>query len=195
MTLFARRRGRAVLFIAAIAASILMAPRQAAAWQCPETWNPATKPPPGDPKFTGVPAGWSTYPGTKDPKTPVNPDGFFKILGSGLTLTDGCACDPGVAGFGGSDYDDKGTCQDFPAPSGGWPSEFEIKYTEANGIEAPKVDAMAANNGGGNGNATYIDYHLWGAGDLKICNADGCICCPVPPPPFTCGIPGNPVCP
>jgi hypothetical protein len=149
---------------------------------CPETWNPAEQPA----KFTGVPGGWSTAPGTTNQATPVNPDGFFILnsdvptVGSTVTLFDGCGCQ---AGFGGTEELEEsggGTCFEY----GTFPTGTTIKYTEANGKD-PAIEPMAANNGQGGGIATYIDWHLWGQGDLEVCNGVGCICCRVPPPPFS----------
>jgi hypothetical protein len=149
---------------------------------CPETWNPAEQPQMWD----GVPAGWSTAPGTENRATPVNPDGFF-ILTSDLpsasvTLFDGCGCQAGFGGTEGETADiGGGSCFEY----GTFPTGTTIKYTEANGKEA-SIDDMAANNSGqGGGIATYIDYHLWGMGDLEVCNTLGCTCCRVPPPPFS----------
>lgn len=162
------------LWAAIIAAAALAAPSIAAAHEaplCPESWNPHGE--------TIPPAGWSTPPGTTDEGTPVNPDGFFELLttdGHDLTLTDGC---PGV----GSE-EDGGT----GLPFGTFPSGTNIKYTEANGTDEPRVEPMAGNRGGGGGEATAVDYHLWGSGDLWICDAldsDACVCCRVPPPPFS----------
>lgn len=192
----ARRSGRpAVLFVAVVAA-LLAAPRLAAAHPqvlCPETWNPARQPD----KFSGVPGGWSTAPGTTNTSTPQNPDGFFAPVtdSHGFTVRDGCG------GFGGLSAGN-GTGELFINPVTGttvFPQGTTIKYTEANGVTDPKAEAMAANNGGGNGIATYIDFHLWGAGDMWICDAveaTNCDCCWVPPPPFTCeGQPSTIPCP
>jgi hypothetical protein len=165
-----------------VAAAMLVIPSLAMAHPpvCPETWNPAQQPA----KFTGVPAGWSTAPGTENRATPVNPDGFFILtsdvptVGSTVTLFDGCGCGPG---FGGTTEDaGGGTCFNY----GTFPTGTTIKYTEANGKD-PAIEPMAANNGQGGGIATYIDWHLWGQGDLEVCNGVGCICCRVPPPPFS----------
>lgn len=145
-----------------------------AAPTCPETWNPAAQPS----KFTGVPGGWSTAPGTTNQSTPQNPDGFFVLLSeseNSIALFDGCT------GFGGAD--DGGTGQLITTV----PSGTTVKYTEANGKD-PGFKAMAGNNDGGNGQATYIDLHVWGQGDLMVCDAtdtSACTCCYVPPPPFT----------
>lgn len=184
----ARRSGRPAVLFVAIVAAVLMAPRPAAAHPqvlCPETYNPAHNPPPD--KFTGVPGGWSTAPGTTNPSTPINPDGFFAPVtdSHGFTVRDGCP------GFGGLSTGN-GTGELFINPDTGttvFPQGTTIKYTEANGVTEPKADFMAANQDGGNGLATFIDFHLWGAGDMWVCDAVdtvNCACCWVPPPPFTC---------
>lgn len=176
-----RRWQPAALFV--VVALAILAPTLAAAHvpACPETWNPAEQPQ----AHPGVPAGWSTPPGTTNQSTPINPDGFF-ILNSDLnagtvTLFDGCGCQAGFGGTEGETADiGGGTCFEF----GTFPTGTTIKYTEANGKD-PAIEPMAANNGGGGGIATFIDFHLWGQGDLEVCNALGCICCRVPPPPFS----------
>lgn len=176
------RNGRVALFGAAVVAAILAAPRPAAAHPqvlCPETWNPAEQPQ----AHTAVPGGWTTAPGTNT-NGPQNSDGFFAPVtdSHGFTVRDGC---PGMGGL-----PDNGTGELFINPETGttvFPQGTTIKYTEANGAKEPKSDFMAANNGGGAGAATYIDFHLWGAGDMWICDAadtDNCACCYVPPPPF-----------
>lgn len=146
----------------------------ATAPMCPETWNPAHQPN----KFTGVPAGWSTLPGTTNPATPQNPDGFFKLIGPDghdLRLIDGC---PGFGGKG-----DGGTGDLITTVSSG----TVVKFTEANG-KNPGFEPMAGNNGQGGGISTYVDLHVWGQGDLYVCDnlvRSNCTCCYVPPPPFT----------
>ncbi len=168
---------RAGVFVAALAV-LLGLPGLAAAHlppTCPETWNPAEEPS----KFTGVPGGWSTAPGTTNESTPQNPDGFFLVQtsdGHDVELWDGCP------GFGGLE-EGNGTGDLITTVDSG----TAIKYTEANGKEIG-FKPMAANNGQAGGNADYIYIHVWGQGDLWVCDAlddTACACCYVPPPPFT----------
>jgi hypothetical protein len=173
-----RRWTPAAVLFAGLVALAALAPGWAVAHPpaCPETWNPAEQPA----KFTGVPGGWSTAPGTTNRSTPINPDGFFRISSDAgaFTLVDGCGCTEG--GFGGTEDAGGGTCFVY----GTFHEPITIKYTEANGKDAA-IEPMAANKGKGGGNATFIDFHLWGQGDLEVCNSRGCTCCRVPPPPFS----------
>ncbi|WP_242361242.1 hypothetical protein [Anaeromyxobacter sp. SG17] len=143
---------------------------------CPETWNPAAQPE----KFDGVPGGWSTAPGTKNEATPQNPDGFFLLQsadGHGLKLYNGC---PGIGGV----EDGNGDGEQIDALV--VPDGTAIKYTEANG-KAPGWKRMAGSKSG-NPHSDYVYVHVWGQGDLWICDekdATACTCCYVPPPPFT----------
>lgn len=157
-----------------VAAAMLVLPSLAAAHPvappCPESWNP--------PAANIPPAGWSTEPGT-NPNSGQNPDGFFEVVsgdGHPVRLIDGCP-----VGFGGVAGDDGGTGFVF----GTFASGTHIKYTEANGKD-PAIEPMAGNNGGGNGRAVEVDWHLWGQGDLYVCDAfdsASCNCCRVSPPP------------
>jgi len=193
MTLSARGRGPALLFVAAAAAAILAVPRPAAAHGliCNEIFNPHGQ--------TTPPAGSTTLPGAKGGQ---NEDGFYQVgacsdptkvvcptglggpefaglcycappaVNEAVTLTDGCPNDPGNGT--GITYD---TSFDFGTI---------IKYTEANG-KTPGFEPMAGNNSpNGGGQAVSVDFHLWGQGDLWVCSAvdpSSCICCHVPPPP------------
>ena len=63
----------------------------------------------------------------------------------------------------------------------------KVKYTEANGT-TPRIKAMGANNGGGNGKGSAVDYHIWGNGDGSLVVIDGSgnaseAACLVPNPP------------
>jgi hypothetical protein len=172
-----------VRFAGLVALAMLVAPSLAAAHLpplCPETWNPAMNPPPA--KFTGVPGGWSTAPGTTNESTPQNPDGFFLVStpdGHDVELWDGCP------GFGGPE-EGNGTGDLITTVESG----TAIKYTEANGKEIG-FSLMAGSNQPGSpagDSSDYIYVHVWGQGDLWVCDAEddtACTCCFVPPPPFT----------
>jgi hypothetical protein len=179
MTCFSARRGASTgaLFAGLVALAmlvVLVAPSTAAAHPvappCPESWNPHGQ--------TVPPAGWSTEPGT-NPNSGQNPDGFFEVIsgdGHDVTLFDGCP-----VGFGGVEGDDGGTGFEF----GTFESGTHIKYTEANGKD-PAISPMAGNNGPGGGQAVSVEWHLWGQGDLWVCDAldlSSCNCCRVSPPP------------
>jgi hypothetical protein len=201
MTLSARRRWRpALLFVAALAAAILAGPRPAVAWVtaelfCPEIFNPHGQ--------TTPPAGWSTAPGTTSHSTPVNPDGFFQVgacspvealdcptgLG-GPEFAGLCTCEGGTTGAvnlydrcGGGD-----TANGIPFFYGTFDFGTIIKYTEANGKPAAQKEMAGNNSPNGGGQAISVDWHLWGQGDLLVCDAENptvCICCRVPNPPFS----------
>jgi hypothetical protein len=160
-----------------VALAVLAIPALAVAHppKCPETYNPAGQPD----KFLGVPAGTSTAPGTET-NGPLNPDGFFRITSDAgaFTLRDGCGC----VGFGGVLQEGGGSCFVY----GTFTSPITIKYTEANGKDAA-IEPMAGSKQPGSpagDSSDFIQYHLWGQGDLEVCNSVGCTCCPVPPPPF-----------
>ncbi|MBI5546617.1 MAG: hypothetical protein HY901_22265 [Deltaproteobacteria bacterium] len=174
--------------VAVVAAALLVAPRQAAAWNlyCTEIFNPHGQ--------TTPPAGSTTLPGAQGGQ---NEDGFYQVgacegtincptglggpefaglctcdgIEGGVILNDGCANDPGNGtGFVYGTFD-FGTV---------------LKYTEANG-KTPDIEPMAGNNSpNGGGEAVSVDWHIWGQGDLQVCDAaepTNCICCYVPPPP------------
>jgi uncharacterized protein (TIGR03382 family) len=159
---------RMAVLAGVVMVAILAVPRQAVAWAptCPEIYNPAGRPNP-PPGINAVPGGTSTPPGTTT-HGPYNPDGFYLLSSDAgdLTLSDGCP-------VGGDEGTTNGTFGTFPTGT-------TIKYTEANGTSEPRVEEMA----GGSKQSDHIDYHLWGSGDLYICNTVGCTCCRVPPPPF-----------
>ncbi len=164
-----------VLFGGAMVLAILLVPKLGAAGEvppcppkkvvlpfCTEIYNPHGENVP--------PAGSTTLPG---PKGGQNEDGFYQVGVDLVTtvgpviLSDGCG--DGFSGFVYGTFDG-GTV---------------IKYTEANGT-TPDFAPMAGNNGQGGGQSEAVDYHLWGNGDLLVCNAaqpTSCICCYVPPPP------------
>jgi hypothetical protein len=129
---------------------------------CTEIYNPHGE--------TVPPAGSTTLPG---PRGGQNEDGFYQVgvlsgetVGS-VILSDGCG-----DGFSGTVY-------------GTFDGGTVVKYTEANGT-TPRFEPMAGNNGGGDGASEAVDWHIWGNGDLLVCNAaapTSCICCFVPPPP------------
>jgi hypothetical protein len=129
---------------------------------CTEIYNPHGENVP--------PAGSTTLPG---PKGGENEDGFYQVgvlsgetVGS-VILSDGCG-----DGFSGTVY-------------GTFDGGTVVKYTEANGT-TPRFEPMAGNNGQGGGASEAVDWHIWGNGDLLVCNAaqpTSCICCFVPPPP------------
>jgi hypothetical protein len=182
-----RRWTPAAALFAGLVALAALAPGWAMAHPptCPETWNPAEQPD----KFTGVPGGWSTAPGTTNRSTPINPDGFFILRSDAgpLTLVDGCGCTE--AGFGGTEDAAGGTCTVYGELLGidGFTAPLTIKYTEANGKDAD-IEPMAGSKQPGSpagDSSDYIQYHLWGQGDLEVCNSRGCTCCRVPPPPFS----------
>jgi hypothetical protein len=159
-------------------AAALLVPALAAAHlppTCPETWNPSQEPD----KFTGVPGGWSTAPGTTDKSTPQNPDGFFKLNssdGHDLVIYNGCP------GFGGTD-DGNGDGEPIVQVDDG----ATVKFTEANGKD-PGWKLMAGTKPG-NPSSDYIYLHVWAQGDMWVCDvmdSSACTCCWVPPPPFTC---------
>jgi hypothetical protein len=129
---------------------------------CAEIYNPHGENVP--------PAGSTTLPG---PQGGENEDGFYQVgvlsgetVGS-VILSDGCG-----DGFSGTVY-------------GTFDGGTVVKYTEANGT-TPRFEEMAGNNGQGGGASEAVDWHIWGNGDLLVCNAaqpTSCICCFVPPPP------------
>ncbi len=176
------RRAGVSLWVAAVALAALGVPAVAVAHPtpiCVETWNPAQQPD----KFTGVPGGWSTAPGTTNPSTPQNPDGFFFVGTPEVNPTHDLALFDGCPGLGGLE-EGNGTGELITTVESG----TAIKYTEANG-KAPGFKPMAGNNGEAKGNADYIYIHVWGQGDLWVCDAMdttlACTCCYVPPPPYT----------
>jgi hypothetical protein len=106
-----------------------------------------------------------------------NPDGFFLV---GTTTGEGAAC-----GSGTSDVvlKDLGTGLSFggPGPGGDFFNGTTIKYTQAPGTTVPDVKKIGSTNG----QASAVDFHLKGAGDLEVCSVDlgTCVTCLVPPPP------------
>jgi hypothetical protein len=103
------------------------------------------------------PAGSTTLPG---PKGGINDDGFYVVgtdVATAVILSD---TDGNVFGT--------------------FPSGTRVKYTEANGAE-PSVKKI----GSVNGQASAVDFHIQGTGDLVVTSVvDGTrATCPVPPPP------------
>jgi len=177
-SLSVQHRSRSAVSIRLLVVAALLAPAMAEAGEgkvkpcppkkervflpfCTEIYNPHGENVP--------PAGSTTLPG---PRGGENEDGFYQVGAlSGDTvgpaiLSDGCG-----DGFSGHVY-------------GEFDGGTVVKYTEANGAE-PRLKPMAGNNGQGGGASEAVDFHLWGNGDLLVCNADetSCICCHVPPPP------------
>jgi hypothetical protein len=185
-------------------ALVLCAPGLALAWnaQCTEIWNPHGE--------TIPPAGRTTSPGTS-PNSGQNPDGFYQVgaaidsLVAPVWLIDGC-------GDGFTDFIYDGD----PETEGIQPFSFGtvIKYTEANG-KTPDQENMATSKFGPSydGSSDWVEWHLWGQGDLLVCDAGvdpftispptseedkvapRCICCYVPPPPRDCEPPDFEGCP
>jgi opacity protein-like surface antigen len=102
------------------------------------------------------PAGSTTLPG---PNGGINDDGFYRVgsdAGTDVTLRD---TDGNVFGV--------------------FPSGTRVKYTEANGAP-PSVKKIGSTNG----QASAVDFHIKGSGDLVVVSVDGRrATCPVPPPP------------
>ena len=183
---------RTALFVGVMAA-VLAAPGPAAGWElfCNEIWNPHGQ--------TIPPAGWTTSPGV-NPNSGQNPDGFFQVGACDLPGgVDEESCDTGIcqcvngardegavllfdgcdaqSGFSGHQYEGPGIAASFPYGT-------VVKYTEANGKE-PGQELMAGSKVG-NESSDAVDWHLWGQGDMLVCDAaapSNCICCYVPPPP------------
>ena len=102
------------------------------------------------------PAGSTTLPG---PKGGINDDGFYEVgsdSGTPVTLRD---TDGNVFGS--------------------FESGTKVKYTESNGAE-PSVKKIGSENG----QASAVDFHIKGTGDLVVVAREGnSVTCPVPPPP------------
>jgi hypothetical protein len=111
-------------------------------------------------------------------KAGENPDGFFLV---GTTSgEEGAAC-----GTGTSDVvlKDLGTGLTFsgPGPGHDFFNGTTIKYTQAPGTTSPDVKKIGSENG----QASAVDFHLTGSGDLEVCSVETnqCTTCLVPPPP------------
>jgi len=107
---------------------------------------------------TTPPAGSTTLPGTEGG---INEDGFYKVgtdQGTKVRLKD---TDGNVFGV--------------------FNSGIKVKYTEAEGA-TPSVKKMGSFDGA---QASGIDFHITGTGDLVVVPVDGGTkaICPVPPPP------------
>lgn len=181
---FTRRGGLVALLLATVV--VLVVPRQAAAWNlfCTEIYNPHGQ--------TTPPAGSSTLPGARGGQ---NEDGFYQVGACEGTIN--CP-----TGLGGPEFAELCTCDgiegdviliDGCEAGNGTGDVYDtfgfgtvVKYTEANG-RTPSYEPMAGNQSpNGGGQAISVDWHLWGQGDLLVCDAaepTNCICCYVPPPP------------
>jgi hypothetical protein len=86
-----------------------------------------------------------------------NPDGFYELTGEDEPF--------GSDGLEVFLVDDGSGTVFGPFEAG-----TTIKYTQANGT-SPRIKAMAGNNGSG-GQATSVDYHIWGNGDGSVLAID-----------------------
>ncbi|HEY3452044.1 MAG TPA: hypothetical protein VGK67_37135 [Myxococcales bacterium] len=183
---------------AVVAVALVLAPRPAAAWQvfCAEIFNPHGQ--------TTPPAGNTTLPG---PNGGQNEDGFYQVGACEIGATFKCpvpldhpffaglcTCEPATAQGGVKLYDGCGdgfTGDQYLVPGTNaevFPFSTILKYTEANG-KTPAIEPMAGNRSpNGGGESVAVEWHLWGQGDLLVCDAGSadlanCVCCYVPPPP------------